>query len=89
MSNVTDIELQPSGGPSPKIENKYEVVKELPKDNQDLNQKIGVTIAVIVEIYRALIASFLICFLSADALSCFFEFSSINSRSSFAFPSSY
>ena len=62
MSNVTDIELQPSGGPSPKIENKYEVVKELPKDNQDLNQKIGVTIAVIVEIYRALIASFLILF---------------------------
>ena len=62
MSNVTDIELQPSGGPSPKIENKYEVVKEVPKDNQDLNQKVGVTIAVIVEIYRALIASFLILF---------------------------
>ena len=49
-----DIELQETE------QNKYElVVKE---DNQDTNQKIGVTIAVVVEIYRALIASFLILF---------------------------
>ena len=58
-----DIELQ---------EPKYEVVleekatekKAPPKeeDSQDTNQKIGVTIAVAVEIYRALIASFLILF---------------------------
>ena len=51
---VKDIELQETE------QNKYElVVKE---DNQDTNQKIGVTIAVVVEIYRALIASFLILF---------------------------
>jgi hypothetical protein len=55
-----DIELQ---------EPKYEVIttteKKDPKeaeDSQDTNQKIGVTIAVAVEIYRALIASFLILF---------------------------
>jgi len=55
-----DIELQ---------EPKYELVstekKDPPKekeDSQDTNQKIGVTIAVAVEIYRALIASFLILF---------------------------
>ena len=57
-----DIELQ---------EPKYEVVlttekkdpsKEKAEDSQDTNQKIGVTIAVAVEIYRALIASFLILF---------------------------
>lgn len=59
---VKDIELQ-------EVEqNKYEiVVKEEPEkkeeeDSQDTNQKIGVTIAVAVEIYRALIASFLILF---------------------------
>ena len=55
-----DIELQETE------QNKYElVVKEEQSkeaDNQDTNQKIGVTIAVIVEIYRALIASFLILF---------------------------
>jgi hypothetical protein len=50
-----DIELQE--------EPKYEiVVKEEKEDNQDTNQKIGTTIAVVVEIYRALIASFLILF---------------------------
>jgi hypothetical protein len=53
-----DVEIQ---------EPKYEIVptdkKELDKeDNQDTNQKIGVAIAVAVEIYRALIASFLILF---------------------------
>ena len=57
-----DIELQ---------EPKYELVtekkdpskeKEEKEDSQDTNQKIGVTIAVAVEIYRALIASFLILF---------------------------
>lgn len=60
-----DIELQ---------EPKYEIVvkeedpskekeeKEEKEDSQDTNQKIGVTIAVAVEIYRALIASFLILF---------------------------
>jgi hypothetical protein len=58
-----DIELQ---------EPKYEVIttekkdpskeKEEKEDSQDTNQKIGVTIAVAVEIYRALIASFLILF---------------------------
>jgi hypothetical protein len=55
-----DIELQ---------EPKYEVVSTEKKDptkkeedSQDTNQKIGVTIAVAVEIYRALIASFLILF---------------------------
>jgi hypothetical protein len=56
-----DIELQ---------EPKYELVstekkdpsKEKAEDSQDTNQKIGVTIAVAVEIYRALIASFLILF---------------------------
>jgi hypothetical protein len=56
-----DIELQ-----EPE-QNKYELVvkeEEQPKeaDSQDTNQKIGVTIAVAVEIYRALIASFLILF---------------------------
>jgi hypothetical protein len=50
-----DVELQ---------EPKYEVVpKDLDKeDNQDANQKIRVAVAVAVEIYRALIASFLILF---------------------------
>jgi hypothetical protein len=50
-----DIELQ---------EPKYEIVpKDIDKeDNQDTNQKIRVAIAVVVEIYRALIASFLILF---------------------------
>ena len=62
---VKDIELQ-------EVEqNKYEIVvkeedtskeKEEKEDSQDTNQKIGVTIAVAVEIYRALIASFLILF---------------------------
>ena len=56
-----DIELQ-----EPE-QNKYELVvkeEEQPKeaDSQDTNQKIGVTIAVAIEIYRALIASFLILF---------------------------
>jgi hypothetical protein len=60
---IQDIELQ---------EPKYEVIttekkdpskeKEEKEDSQDTNQKIGVTIAVAVEIYRALIASFLILF---------------------------
>lgn len=59
---VKDIELQ---------EPKYEIVtttekkepeKKEEEDSQDTNQKIGVTIAVAVEIYRALIASFLILF---------------------------
>jgi hypothetical protein len=60
---IQDIELQ---------EPKYELVstekkdpskeKEEKEDSQDTNQKIGVTIAVAVEIYRALIASFLILF---------------------------
>ncbi len=51
-----------------KEEPKYELVvvkeeKEKPKeDNQDTTQKLGVTVAVAVEIYRALIASFLILF---------------------------
>jgi hypothetical protein len=36
--------------------------KEKEEDSQDTNQKLGVTIAVAVEIYRALIASFLILF---------------------------
>ena len=63
IQEVKDIELQ---------EPKYELVstekKDPPKekdekeDSQDTNQKIGVTIAVAVEIYRALIASFLILF---------------------------
>ena len=53
-----DIELQ---------EPKYQVItatekKDPKEDSQDTNQKIGVTIAVAVEIYRALIASFLILF---------------------------
>jgi hypothetical protein len=50
-----DIELQ---------EPKYEVITttEKKEDNQDTNQKLGVTIAVAVEIYRALVASFLILF---------------------------
>jgi len=45
-------------------EPKCEIVlkKEEKEDNQDKNQKIGVAIAVAVEIYRALIASFLILF---------------------------
>jgi hypothetical protein len=59
-----DIELQ-----EPE-QNKYEIVstekkdppKEKEEDSQDTNQKLGVTIAVAVEIYRALIASFLILF---------------------------
>jgi hypothetical protein len=54
---IQDIELQ---------EPKYEVIttekKDPKEDSQDTNQKIGVTIAVAVEIYRALIASFLILF---------------------------
>ena len=61
IQEVKDIELQ---------EPKYELVstekkdpsKEKAEDSQDTNQKIGVTIAVAVEIYRALIASFLILF---------------------------
>jgi hypothetical protein len=62
IQEVKDLELQEAE------QNKYEVVvkeeKEEKKeeDNQDTNQKIGVTIAVAVEIYRALIASFLILF---------------------------
>ncbi len=35
---------------------------DLPKDNQDTNQKIGVATTVAVEFYRALVASFLILF---------------------------
>ena len=55
IQEVKDIELQE--------EPKYEiVVKEEKEDNQDTTQKIGTTIAVVVEIYRALIASFLILF---------------------------
>jgi|LakMenE01Jun11ns_1017448.scaffolds.fasta_scaffold9728582_2 hypothetical protein len=58
QKETKDIELQ---------EPKYEVVtttekKDPKEDSQDTNQKIGVTIAVAVEIYRALIASFLILF---------------------------
>lgn len=60
-TDVKDIESQ---------EPKYELVtekkdptkKDEKEDSQDTNQKIGVTIAVAVEIYRALIASFLILF---------------------------
>ena len=35
---------------------------DVPKDNQDTNQKIGVATTVAVEFYRALVASFLILF---------------------------
>jgi hypothetical protein len=57
IQEVKDIELQE--------EPKYELVvvkEEKEVDSQDTKQKIGVTIAVAVEIYRALIASFLILF---------------------------
>jgi hypothetical protein len=37
-------------------------VKDVVKDNQDFNQKAGVTITVLLELYRVLIASFLILF---------------------------
>jgi hypothetical protein len=39
-----------------------DVVKGVVKDNQDFNQKVGVTITVLLELYRVLIASFLILF---------------------------
>ena len=52
---VKDIELQ-----APKSEEVSQEPKQ--EDSQDTNQKLGVTIAVAVEIYRALIASFLILF---------------------------
>jgi hypothetical protein len=64
ISTSKDIELQESNYEIVIKEEaeKEEEAKKKEEDNQDTNQKIGVTIAVAVEIYRALIASFLILF---------------------------
>jgi hypothetical protein len=61
--SLVDIEINtpPISIVEPSIEQTI-VVPEQAKDNQDFNQKVGVTITVLLELYRVLIASFLILF---------------------------